>query len=356
VFRCCRDPDPAPPVSGALFFPPGVHHLPGPDGVLQLPPGKDTIVVARGAWVDGRINVTRHATGPVHVVGHGILSGRRYRYHGGAVSDSLRAIEVQYDRPLHVHGPTVVDSKGHALYLPPHSSAAAIKVIGWLYNEDGVWVGPNCTLSQSMVRTNDDSVRLYAGSLDTFANHPAPPRGQPAANIVVQDMTIQQLFNGAVVQIGWEDAGIQNSTIRRLHVVGAEWYTAGENNAVLSLRPPVYDTELTEHHSNLTVEDVIVDGAVGRVLGIGLLGAAAPKASSVRGLVMRKVTVRHKLRWWPTGSGLVEGSNFIVASWPDSISGVRFERVSVASTNVRHNREWNMNVSGNVSDILYFAD
>lgn len=106
----------------------------------QLPPGKDTIFVARGAWVDGRINITRHDTGPVTVVGHGVVSGRRFKYHGGAVEDSLRCIEVQYDRPLVFDGPTLVDPKGHALFAPPHSTVSNLKVIGWLYNEDGIWI------------------------------------------------------------------------------------------------------------------------------------------------------------------------------------------------------------------------
>ncbi len=137
-----------------------------------------------------------------------------------------------------------VDPKGHALFVPPHSAVNNLKVLGWLYNEDGVWLGTNSTLSQSFIRTNDDSIRLYAGELDGFSNLPAPVRGTRAWGITVQDTVVSQLFNGGVIQIGWEDAGIVDSIVRGLDVIRAEWYkTGGEpsgaNNAVLSLRGPV---------------------------------------------------------------------------------------------------------------------
>lgn len=89
-----------------LRFPPGVTRVPG-DGILQLPRGVDTVFLPRGSWLDGRINVTRHTTGPVRVVGHGIISGRRFIYKGGKQCDYLRSIEVQYDRPLQLSGPTL---------------------------------------------------------------------------------------------------------------------------------------------------------------------------------------------------------------------------------------------------------
>ena len=137
-----------------------------------------------------------------------------------------------------------MDPKGHSLFVPPHSAVSNLKVLGWLYNEDGVWLSTNSTLSQSFIRTNDDSIRLYAGELDGFANYPAPVRGIPAWGVTVEETVVSQLFNGGIIQIGWEDAGVVDSIVRRLDVIRAEWYkTAGEpsgaNNAVLSLRGPV---------------------------------------------------------------------------------------------------------------------
>ena len=102
-----------------LRFPPGVTRVPG-DGVLQLPQGVDTIFLPRGSWLDGRINITRHAAGAVAVVGHGIISGRRFVYKGGEQCDYLRCIEVQYDRPLQLSGPTL-GATPHSATRAPHS-------------------------------------------------------------------------------------------------------------------------------------------------------------------------------------------------------------------------------------------
>ena len=53
-----------------------------PELVLRPWGGADAL--RRGAWVEGRINVTRGATGGVAVLGHGVMEGgRRFTYHGG---------------------------------------------------------------------------------------------------------------------------------------------------------------------------------------------------------------------------------------------------------------------------------
>ena len=96
------------------------------DGVLNIPSTVNTIHVARGAWVEGRFNVTSGTdsnagsnvsgtpvrTLPLHVEGHGVISGSRYTWHGGAAVDSMRAIDLLWSVPMHIDGPTIVDSKG----------------------------------------------------------------------------------------------------------------------------------------------------------------------------------------------------------------------------------------------------
>jgi hypothetical protein len=117
VFVGGRDPSPASIGPNAVVFGPGVHHLPGVGGVMQLPPTADTIVLQRGAWVEGRVNITRASPtssgGPVRVIGHGLFEGSRYTYHGSTVADNLRFVEAQWDRPLLWEGPTLVHPQGH---------------------------------------------------------------------------------------------------------------------------------------------------------------------------------------------------------------------------------------------------
>jgi hypothetical protein len=186
-------------------------------------------------------------------MGHGVMSGERYTWHGGELEDSLRFIEMQYDTPFIMEGGlTLLRPQGHALFVPPNSSVEGVKVLGWLYNEDGLWVGSNTTVRDCFVRTNDDSIRFYAGALDGFKNLPPPPRLTPSHDILVERLTVHQSFNGAVVQIGWENSGIVNSLVRGVDVIGAEWYwveqaygpptapnqTAKGNDAILSLQGP----------------------------------------------------------------------------------------------------------------------
>ena len=93
---------------------------------------------------------------------------------------------------------------------------------------------------------------------------------------------------------------------------------SGANNAVLSLTSPNYDVSMAEHHRNLTIEDVRIDGTVGRILGLGLFGAPAAQ-SAVVGVTLRDVSARRPLQWWPTGSKAVAGDNFLIAEAPSSI-------------------------------------
>ncbi len=128
-------PNLQPAPQNLLRFPPGVTRVPG-DGILQLPQGVDTIFLPRGSWLDGRINITRHAAGPVRVVGHGIISGRRFIYKGGKQCDYLRCIEVQYDRPLQLSGPTL-----GATPATRASHTHSFRTPQWLYRKVGSRVG-----------------------------------------------------------------------------------------------------------------------------------------------------------------------------------------------------------------------
>ena len=105
---------------------------------------------------------------------------------------------------------------------------------------------------------------------------------------------------------------------------------------------------MAEHHRNLTIEDVRIDGSVGRILGIGLFGApAAPStASSIK---LRGISSKHPLRWWPTGTVAAEGGagarpqpetktvpgdNFLIAESPSSIDGVVLEGIVIGGEHI----------------------
>ena len=431
------------------MFGPGVHRI-GGDGILQLPPGTDRVIIQRGAWVEGRINITRplqnasdavqptpapihprayttegregpkdrggsgasgasggasgtrsetHARGaskigrPVHVQGHGIMEGSRFTYHGSSAADNLRFVEAQYDRPLMWDGVTLVNPKGHALFAPPNSVLHNYRMLGWLFNEDGLWLGPNCTLRSAYIRTNDDAIRFYAGALDDFHNIPGPQHAGPSANVRVEDVVVSQSFNGAVLQFGWENVGIINASVHGLDVTGAEWYahtvsdsatprysssnggggTSGRNkrspsfnnslrrmngtatgvgranDAVINIRPPVYDLVMAEHHRNITITGVRIDTPLGCVLGLALLNSTA-KPSSTHGITIRDMRLRYPLQWLKTNSTAPapDGMNFVTATGNDVIDDVHLENVCVGGRAVTGDAAggWNLVVSG----------
>ena len=410
--------DPSPPTldnaSTLLRFGPGEHYV-ADGGVLQLPAAVDTILLERGAWVMGRINVTRGRRTAVKVVGHGIFEGSRFTYHGGSAADSMRFVEPQLDRPLLWDGPSVIhpmvsdaatarssmickhahhraDAKntlaippdlpsshlltpqGHAAVAPPNSSFRCFRMLGWLFNEDGLWLGPNSSVSHSFIRTNDDSIRMYAGEVDHWLNTPAPRRGERAKGASVREVVIAQMFNGAAIQLGWESAGVEGVVVDGLDLVSSEWYdlpgnaTRAPSNALLSLVSPQYDTALAEHHRNITLRNVRVDSPVGSIVRLGLYSTRSP--SSLRGLWLCNVTVRHPLSWLNGGDRVLDqgrskmentrqaepeergaaaarpGDNFVYVASPSAVSDVRFAGVSVAGVHVRSHLQWGMSALG----------
>ena len=109
---------------------------------------------------------------------------------------------------------------------------------------------------------------------------------------------------------------------------------------------------MAEHHRNLTVEDVRIDGTAGRILGLGLFGApAAP--STVTGVILRNISCKHPLRWWPTGSTAAAGDNFVIADSPSSIRDVLFETIVIGGQRVVRHSDWGLNISGHVTNVVY---
>ena len=63
------------------------------------------------------------------------------------------------------------------------------------------------------------------------------------------------------------------------------------------------------------------------------------------------------LQWWPVGAKPpVAGENFLVAEPPDAICGVTLEDIAIAGEVVLHNRDWMLNVSGQVSGVRYYSN
>ena len=175
---------------------------------------------------------------------------------------------------------------------------------------------------------------------------------------------VSQSFNGAVLQLGWEDSGITDASVRGMDVTGAEWYASPAhsttgcgrlNDCVLNLRTPVYDLSLPQHHRNLSFGEIRVDTPVGCVVGLALLGSTK-QPSSVHSVTLDNITVRRALQWLPTngtagaGQQPVAGTNFVATSGRDVVEGVRLRDVCVGGQRVTANHGgagWQLLQAGN---------
>ena len=102
-------------------------------------------------------------------------------------------IEYAWNVPLWISGPTLVDPRAHALILPPRSHAHSLRVLGWLFNEDGIWVTSNSTVTDCFVRTNDDALRFFGGAVDPPPGAEATMRDlNPASWARVQGLVVHQ--------------------------------------------------------------------------------------------------------------------------------------------------------------------
>ena len=131
-------------------------------------------------------------------------------------------------------------------------------------NSDGLDTGPGGTVSDTFVRSSDDSIKLFANGMR------------------ISDCTVWQGRNGGVFQLGWWGShSLHDIDVRRVMVLHAEWKRAPEswvrghpqNDAVFDLRGPGGGTPDTSQGgmynvSNITWQDIVIDSSI---VGGGLL-------------------------------------------------------------------------------------
>ena len=134
------------------------------NGILQF--DKTTIYMSRGAWVYGKINVTGGGTGPINIMGHGVLDGSYFSYANrnnnpidGAPSIGCNG--AGWQRGFNINGITCYNpSMWCVSTLSFNSYVQDYRAIAWYYNNDGMGMGSNSTLIDSFIRVNDDSIKV----------------------------------------------------------------------------------------------------------------------------------------------------------------------------------------------------
>ena len=212
----------------------------GPEGagaqVLLIPPRVNTVFLAPGSWVQGKIQFDdgdKNFPGgqTKRIYGPGVLDSSRFTYlfrqcrnatgdvtgesstgqsFTGNFIDGLATVSwignpVVADT-LEMDGIILTDADYNATGNIPNGVVNNVKVIGWNGNNDGLQMGDGTTASNVFIRTGDDSLEVWGSS------------------ITVTNATVWQNNTGGVVNLGWLNKFHgDGNLIDGLYVVRTDW-------------------------------------------------------------------------------------------------------------------------------------
>ena len=326
--------------SNVIYFGPGVHDITsnGPSSILYT--SKSTIYFARGSWVRGKIKING-GSGTVKIQGYGVLDGSYFDYSKRNNKNTVHAAYsiVSDNRAVNLLGLTVFNPSNLAIgALSANSVVRGYKMLGWYYNNDGIGLAANSQITDSFIRTNDDSVKLsYAGS----------------SSITIKRVVVWQSFNGGVFQFGWNGNGCTNCLISDCDVIHAEWegwnaQTSGQNNnAVINM-----NQAQNGHYKDITIDNIRIDTNVGRIIGLRFNNVN--NNGYINGLTISNFNIRTVLKWF-NPSNTVENFIQILNSPGSYIKNVYFENIKINGKKVTSNTQsgWNLKKSGAVTNVKY---
>jgi hypothetical protein len=291
-------PIPDPGIGGnVLRFGPGEHRIgddPAGRGTLVLPDVINTVVLERGAWVEGKIVLPRHR--PSRLLGCGVLSGAGFshgaRHTNGEDGAALIQAEITYQkeadapsRPsLFINGPTVVQASRHNVEVGVGGWAEQVKVIGWAGNNDGFRMRSRAVVRDCFVKTGDDAFRFLGSAIRTSR------------------CVVWQHSQGGCFVSGWgRPADAQSDCVaENCDVVAAEWtyHKPGPGSrAVVSVWRNGEQSQIRD----FLFRDIRVDGDAFRALSIGFCEEGRGSIEDIR---IENLSIR----------GQVSSSNVIAAA------------------------------------------
>jgi hypothetical protein len=366
----------------------------GPEGagaqLLELPPNINTVFLAPGSWVLGKIQFDQGDTSypggqKKRIYGPGVLDSSRFNYvfrqcrnatgnvtygqYTGNFIDGLATISwigqpMAADTP-EMDGIILTDADYNATGNIANGVVNNVKVIGWNANNDGLQMGDGTRASNVFIRTGDDSLEMWGGS------------------IIVTNATVWQNDNGGVVNLGWLNKfrGDYNR-VDGLYVVRTDWNTpatdpiwfsddkdtlAHQNNAIIvslmvpettygHTQPPVYrnifldDTPRVLFSLKILPPDCDLNGLKGGVSGCPDINLrdSSYVALKIENVFAPKSTLMNSIGFQtlPTGftqNGVTFGSQF-------TLTGT----MNIGLTNVfikPPNENWQLLTSGNAATL-----
>lgn len=304
-----------------IYFGPGVHKI---GNTLTIASGK-TIYLAGGAYVRGRLRTTNVQN--VTIRGRGVLSGEDYP-HGSTEADNLLNIRGMQTKQILIEGITFVNSPLYNICIDGfHNTVRNVKMIGWYFGTDGVYVGGDSLVEDCFIKVNDDALKLYV------------------SNTVVRDCVIWQLENGAPFQISWnmpsDNSGfhVKNIDIIRME---HEW-----NNINLAVFDAVHGGR--GHMRNYLFEDIRIENADWRLFHITLdqhqFANSRKGMGQISDLTFRNITA--------TGPFKLKSN---IRGWDADhrVSNVKFENLKINGKYIRNAEEGNFEIDPKTTDNIIF--
>eukprot|EP01084_Bolivina_argentea_P049404 90863_1 len=326
-----------------IYFSAGSHNITtnntGNGGILKT--NVSEIYFERGAFVYGKIECLEEC----NIIGYGILCGSRFNHTARRLNPEDHQRMITASKPLNLYGLTILDPSARAIQLAPSfTHIKSWKYIAWYYNNGGIGLFNNSILSDSFIRTNDDSIILEYGGNNT-----------------IQSNVIWQLFNGGVFQFGWAGNGTRDILINDTDIIHTEWrgnYVGDtSNDAVIDLNTPYLDgTEYTKRvYENISILNTRVDTAIGRFFGVRFYNVSEEESVELNNWNIKNVNITQIQHWFVSdgyGPLFLNISNCCIINGKVNVNvdGILFDQIYMNQTHILNNIDWNLIVNNTDSD------
>ena len=229
-----------------IYFGPGVTDL-GTNLIHAGP--SETIYLAGGAYVKGRIKVAGQKAAPAVIRGRGILSGIDITENRGTFSQFMIT-----GSHLNLEGIVVTDSPGPGCICGGVLRAENVKLFAWPMCSDGISGGAGSLVKNCFFKVNDDTIHFHVSGLK-----------------VIDNVVWLQQF-GSALQMGWnERQSVDGELVDGLDIIGDDrglgqtrGKAAWHNCNVVAL----IDIHNKATYKNITIQNVRHEGRPYQLFGV----------------------------------------------------------------------------------------
>lgn len=306
-----------------MRFGPGIHDI---GRNYDLKDGQ-TVYIDGGAVVKGTFGASQAMRKNVTVRGRGIVYAGDYAWPGDG-SDTYGHFGI-FHQPVQdsrLEGFIALDSEYWTFGIANQNTTFQdLKIVGWEKNTDGIWFGPNSTVRDCFIMTDDDSVRPVSW--------PAFPDG---STTIVENLVIWHEGYGRPLYIPqYNKPAVQNITYRNItfirseHTYWAQSFVPIEGAGATAIRNILFD--------KITFEEIISAGGQANQGSFFTWDVAA--GSSISGVTFRDFST-------PLTNGALTGR-----SATEDIRDITFDNVTRAGVKMTSLAQMGITTNANVRNI-----